>query len=213
MKDLLTLITPYHFSAILKEGLSLDHIYMLVSLQLDTAWNGELTAKQKALVQALERKFLITAEGQLTPSGEQLLEFLASPVPEVKEVRPLKPKSANDDFETWWKAFPSTDTVIEGGKILFKGSRSLKGKKDEALGLFQQVLMEGFTLEQLLSALQYEVRMRVERSKEEKKNCMKYMINSSSYLRQRIFASFIEVATLEQQQSQQPKKTAATVSI
>jgi hypothetical protein len=131
----------------------------------------------------------------------------------VEETRPLKPKDVNDDFETWWKAFPSTDTVIENGKILYKGSRSLKAKKEEALGLFQGIMQEGYTLEQLLSALECEIRMRIDRSKAEKKNCMQYMINSSSYLRQRVFASFIEVAELEKKQDSQPKKTASTVSI
>jgi hypothetical protein len=64
MKDLLTLITPYHFSALLKEGLSLDHVYMLASIKHDAPWNGIITAKQKALIQALERKFFIAADGQ-----------------------------------------------------------------------------------------------------------------------------------------------------
>lgn len=210
MKALLRLLTPYHFNELQKQGLSLDHIYLLLCIQAGADMRQFASKKGIALMMTLERRFLITEEGKVSTDGEKVLTFLETSAPEDGA---LQLQESVDEFEEWWKAYPSTDTVIVEGRILYKGTRSLRGKKEEARDLFRKVLAEGYTLDQLLKALRYEVKLKIERSVKERENKLRYMLNSSSYLRQRTFASFIDIAEMEEKAPAPAKQSAGTVDI
>lgn len=189
-------ITPYHFKGLIKEGISLDHVYLLSLLKSGENLSAFKTTKEKSLIQGLSRRLLITEDNKLTLEGERVFEFLNTPEPQDTAL--LKPVNQDEAFETFWKAYPSNDGIVIDNKVIFKPSRSLKGKKEEAHELFRQIMSENeYTLEQILKALKYEVTSKIELSVKLKVNKMTYMQMSSTWLRQRTFVQFVEVASLD----------------
>jgi hypothetical protein len=206
-KDLLKLITPSHFRELIKEGISLDLLYLLSIIKEGRDLSQFRSRKEQALLQSLQRRFLVTEDKKLTLEGEKVFTFLSIDG-DVEGY--LRPEIADDGFELFWKTYPSTDAVIDKGKVVLKPARSLKGDKKEAAQLYRQILGEGeFTAAQILKALEYEVKMKVETSLKIRENKMKYMQNSSTWLRQRTFAQFIAVSELDNQST----KSAGAVDI
>jgi hypothetical protein len=196
MTALLQWITPSHFRGLLKEGISLDMVYLLAVLKSGGNLSQFSTRKEQALIQALERRFLITEDRKLTIDGERVFRFIEHPLDQ--EI--LKSQNTDDKFELFWKAYPNTDSVIKDSKVMMKGTRSLKAGKTEAAQLFRQILGEGeFTAEQIIQALNYEVSAKIEQSLKLNENKMRYMQNSSTWLRQRTFVQFVELSQLSTQ--------------
>ena len=186
----------------------MDLVYMLAYIKEGGDTSEFRTAKERALMQALVRRFLITEEKKLTLDGERVFEFLQTDG-DVEGY--LRPKTGDDGFDRFWKAYPSNDSIIHNKKILFKPTRSLKAKKEEAAELFRQILGEGeFTADQIIKALEYEVKAKTETSIQIRENKMRYMQNSSTWLRQRTFAQFISIAELD---NQPETKSAGAVDI
>jgi len=152
--------------------------------------------KLQLLLHTLYRKGLTTEEGQITLVGKATLEFLkdsnvALPAKETKLVTKVDIPEAC--FADWWKAYPGTDTFIYRG-ISFPGSRSLRQKKEDCKKKFNKILEEGgYTCDELIAALQYEVTQKKEASLKSNTNRMMYMQNSLTYLNQRSFEPFIEL--------------------
>ncbi len=181
-------LSPESWREILKSGYSLDVIYALKMAEQEIELE-EPTAKEKAILQAIERKGLITDKG-LTLEGKELLGFLSSISTATKY---KKKKAPEDSFTAWWKAYPSTDTFEYKGKK-FVGSRGLKAKKDECKLKIDSILNEGeHTIEDLIHALELEVEQKKERSVKEGKNILSYMQNSLTYLNQRTFDPYCEL--------------------
>jgi hypothetical protein len=185
-------ITPHHFEELIKKSYSLDIVYFLklIEEQYDVSAMVKDSARIAALYQSLIRKGLITENGdKITTIGNDLLKFLET----EQEVKLIKKKSSVDDFETWWKVYPGTDTFSHKGKK-FAGSRSLRQNKEDCKIKFNKIIIEGdYTAKQLTDALIYDVNQKKESSFKQNVNKLTYMQNSLTYLNQRSFEPFIEL--------------------
>jgi hypothetical protein len=185
-------ISLHHFEEIIKKGYSLDIIYLLklVEEQVDLTFIVKDSARISALHQSLVRKGLITdTDGRLTIMGKELLSFIKT----EGEVKIVKKKASLDEFETWWKTFPGTDTFTHKGRK-FTGSRSLRQNKEDCKVKFNKILLEGdYTAKQLTDALQYDVDQKKDASIKQGTNKLTYMQNSLTYLNQRSYEPFIEL--------------------
>lgn len=184
-------IDLHHFEEIIKKGYTLDIVYFLklIEQKIDVSDMIKDSARISAIHQSLIRKGLITEDERITTIGFDLLEFLKT----KGEVKLVKKKSSNDDFETWWKTFPGTDTFTHKNRK-FTGSRSLRQNKEECKIKFNKILIEGdYTAKQLTDALVYDVNQKKEASIKEGRNKLTFMQNSLTYLNQRSYESFIEL--------------------
>jgi hypothetical protein len=186
-------LTFSHFEQIHKNGYNLDLVYMLELISSDESADIKIMCcdvpKMEALCQTLFRKGLVTEEYKITTIGKDLLTFLASD----KEEKLVKKKATDDDFDRWWKAYPGTDTFTYKEK-LFQGTRSLRVKKDDCKIKLRKIIAEGeYTLDELIAALEYEVKQKKENSVKSRDNKLSFMQNSLTYLNQRTFEPFIEL--------------------
>jgi len=145
--------------------------------------------KLEVLYHGLYRKGLVTEEGGITLLGKSMLDFLQEEsVTEIEKI--IIPESCFDD---WWKVYPGTDTFTHKN-VKFTGSRGLRQKKEECKVKFIKILEEGtYTCDELIAALDFEIKQRKENSVKTGVNRIMYMQSSITYLNQRTFESFIEL--------------------
>ena len=185
-------IMPYHFEEIIKKGYSLDIIYLLklIKEQYDVKAFMKESVKLTGLYLTLVRKGLITQEdNKLTIAGDSLLDFLNTKT----EVKFVKAKPSESEFDEWWGIFPATDKFEHKGKQ-FTASRSFKVKKDDCKTQFNKLINEkGFTAREIIEATKFDIQIRKENSFQRKENQLKYLQNSLTYLNQASFQGFVEL--------------------
>lgn len=183
-------VSPYHFEELIKQGYSLDIIFLLnlIEQEYDVEGLCSDSIKMETLCRTLERKGL-TSQGKITLPGKELLAFMNR-----KEEKKLsKRKESSTDFEEWWKAYPGTDNFTHNEKA-FTGARTLRLNKDECRTRFNKILLEGeYTAKDLIDALKFDVHQKKEASYKTGANKLTYMQNSLTYLNQRSFEPFIEL--------------------
>jgi len=194
------------FGQLLQDGLSLDQIFLLekISKGIDIGTGDKITA----LTQTLLRKGLISEEEKITNRGAVMLSSLRGGlhIRTEKESYQIKVETA---FDRWWKRYPSVDVFEHKGKK-FQGSRGFKQKKEDCRQKFDKILNEGdYTADDMIRALEYEVKLKKEASVQSGENKMRYMQNSLTYLNQRTFENFIEIS----KQPSQVKGSADTFDI
>lgn len=185
-------ITPYHFEQLVKDGYSLDMIFLLKLIEEDfdikTLCEGD--KKTEMLCQTIRRKGLVSEQFKLTVLGKNLLEFLAT---RAKTSKIVKKTETFAEFEKWWAAYPGTDIFTYKGKS-FSGGRTLRVNKDDCQIKLNTILAEGeYTIDQLIAALEYEVLQKKENSVKTGTNRLTYMQSSMTYLNQRSFQNYIEL--------------------
>lgn len=186
-------LTLYHFDEISKNGYSLDMLFFLKMLDdgTDIKAISADNIKFQTVCQTLHRKGLISESYKITLSGKNLLSFIK----QKREAPIVKSDnlSTTVDFDSWWKAYPGTDTFTYKDRS-FSGSRSLRAGKDDCKLKLVSILSEGeYTLDEMIKALQFDVLQKKERSVETKINKLTYMQNSLTYLNQRSYEPFIEL--------------------
>lgn len=185
-------VTPYHFEQLLKDGYTLDMIFLLklIDEEFDIKTLAEGGAKTDMLCQTLRRKGLVSEQFKITVLGRNLLEFMNS---RAKTSKIVKKTQTFAEFEKWWAAFPGTDIFTHKGKS-FSGGRTLRVNKDECQLKLDSILAEGeYTIDQLIAALEYEVTQKKENSFKTGTNRLTYMQGSITYLNQRSFQNYIEL--------------------
>lgn len=202
-------LTLYHFKELLKNGFSLDMVFLLKLVEeghdLKDACNGD--PKLEILAQGIYRKGLISGENKITLTGKNVLKFLKEEAPKDKII---KKKPASEDFERWWKAFPGTDTFKHKDKS-FPGSRSLRRDVENCRLKFNAILSEGeYTADDLIAAVEFDVLQKKENSYKSGENKLKYMQNSLTYLTQRSFEPFIELVKQGITIEEKPKPVGTT---
>lgn len=105
-----------------------------------------------------------------------------------KSIPKQETKTNKDDFEEFWKLFPSSD---EHG--IYRRTRILKANKDGCKKKYQQYIQEGVLHDDIIKALKYDVKLR--RDGNNKQNNMMYMKNSLTWLNQREFEVILENMT------------------
>jgi hypothetical protein len=202
-------LTLYHFKELLKNGFTLDMVFLLKLVEeghdLKDACNGD--PKLEILAQGIYRKGLISGENKITLTGKNVLKFLKEEAPKDKII---KKKPATEDFQRWWKAFPGTDTFKHKDKS-FTGSRSLRRDVENCRLKFNAILSEGeYTADDLVAAVEFDVLQKKENSYKSGENKLKYMQNSLTYLTQRSFEPFIELVKQGITIEEKPKPVGTT---
>jgi hypothetical protein len=185
-------ITPYHFEQLLKDGYTLDMIFLLklIDEEFDIKTLAEGGPKTEMLCQTLRRKGLVSEQLKITVLGRNLLEFMNT---RAKTSKIVKKTQTFAEFEKWWAAYPGTDIFTHKGKS-FSGGRTLRVNKDECQLKLDAILAEGeYTIDQLIAALEYEVLQKKENSVKTGTNRLTYMQGSITYLNQRSFQNYIEL--------------------
>lgn len=196
-------LTPFHFEEIVKKGYSLDHIFILQSVEsnIDLKPLSEKSAKVEVLINTCKRKGLISDDDKLTIEGKGLLDFLSTKTTEKFVKKNTEPTS----FDNFWAVFPGTDTFKVGDRI-FKGSRSLRVNKDECRTKWNKILNEGeYTAEIIIKAIQLDIAQKKEMSVKKGENKITYMQNSLTYLNQRSYEPFIDLLKDEKLSEQKPE--------
>lgn len=186
-------VTFDHFKEINKKGYSLDIIFLLklVKEDVDIKSLYENNIKLDVLLLTCLTKQLLTSDYKLTLSGNELINFMDSKL--NSDAKLSRKKNIDDEFTKWWNTFPGTDTFIYKERK-FSGTRSLRTAKDDCKVQLYKILDEGnYSIEELISALKYEVEQKKENSYKTGINKLTYMQNSLTYLRQRTFESYIEL--------------------
>jgi hypothetical protein len=185
-------INHYHFEEIIKNGYTLDIIYLLKLAEegVDIASICADT-KMQTLCQTVRRKGLLSESFKITLIGKSILGFLDEEG--TSETKLVKKKQTSDDFDEWWKVYPGTDTFTYKNQS-FSGTRSMRVKKDDCKVKLNSILAEGeYTITDIIAALEYEVKQKKENSIKTKTNRLTFMQNSLTYLNQRSFEPFIEL--------------------
>ena len=185
-------VTPYHFEQLLKDGYTLDMIFLLklIDEEFDIKTLAEGGPKTDMLCQTLRRKGLMSEQFKITVLGRNLLEFMNS---RAKTSKIVKKTQTFAEFERWWAAYPGTDIFTHKGKS-FSGGRTLRVYKDDCQLKLDAILAEGeYTIDQLIAALEYEVTQKKENSFKTGTNRLTYMQGSLTYLNQRSFQNYIEL--------------------
>jgi hypothetical protein len=185
-------VTPYHFEQLLKDGYTLDMIFLLklIDEEFDIKTLAEGGPKTDMLCQTLRRKGLVSEQLKITVLGRNLLEFMNT---RAKTSKIVKKTQTFAEFERWWAAYPGTDIFTHKGKS-FSGGRTLRVYKDDCQVKLDAILAEGeYTVDQLIAALEYEVLQKKENSFKTGTNRLSYMQGSLTYLNQRSFQNYIEL--------------------
>jgi hypothetical protein len=185
-------VTPYHFEQLLKDGYTLDMVFLLklIDEEFDIKTLAEGGAKTDMLCQTLRRKGLVSEQFKITVLGRNLLEFMNT---RAKTSKIVKKTQTFAEFERWWAAYPGTDIFTHKGKS-FSGGRTLRVYKDDCQVKLDAILAEGeYTVDQLIAALEYEVTQKKENSFKTGTNRLSYMQGSLTYLNQRSFQNYIEL--------------------
>jgi hypothetical protein len=185
-------VTPYHFEQLLKDGYTLDMVFLLklIEEEFDIKTLAEGGPKTDMLCQTLRRKGLVSEQFKITVLGRNLLEFMNS---RAKTSKIIKKTQTFAEFEKWWAAYPGTDIFVHKGKS-FSGGRTLRVNKDDCQLKLDAILAEGeYTIDQLIAALEYEVLQKKENSVKTGNNRLTYMQSSITYLNQRSFQNYIEL--------------------
>jgi hypothetical protein len=187
-------LTVNQLNELYKKGYTLEIAYILKMLKSEQALllNTPETSyhpKLLSIFDTLDRKGLISS-GNITMEGEELLKFIDSIEESPKLV---KLKSKVDNFDLWWKAYPSTDSFDYKGRH-FPGTRSLKAKKDDCKLKLNKILNEGqYTIEELIKAIELEVHQKKENSIKTGQNKLSFFQNSMTYLNQYTYESYVEL--------------------
>ena len=183
-------VTLSHFKELHLKGYSLDYIYILQLAEKGEDLNNLTDSlKIQAIIKAVERRGLLSSEGKLTLDGKKLLAFLNSEEGE----KIAKKEPIENEFELFWKAFPPTDNFTYKG-IKFAGSRALRINKDGCKTKLRAILNEGErSIQEIVSAIEYDVLGKMENSIKTKTNKLSYMQNSLTYLNQRSYDPFIDL--------------------
>lgn len=179
------------FAELIRKGYSLDMMFLLKLLE-ETDEGYPLGDKIDNIIATMMRKGLISEDEMVTNEGRELLQFLSST--EEKPKIPRKKKLVIADvFESWWKAYPGTDSFDYKGRK-FKGTRALRVKKEECKVKVEKILKSGeYTIEELIQALKLEMNQKQENSYKTGQNKMSYFQNSLTYLNQCTYEPYIEL--------------------
>ena len=189
-------ITDIHFIELQKKGYTVDMVLILswINKNLDISHIIAGSKKIEIIYKTMKRKDLITEDNKVSQIGIEILDFIS-----LKSNKTLiKPRPVASDFDKWWDIFPGNDKFTVKGKT-FGPTRSFKASKEEARLLFNKITISGeFTVDQIIEGTLYDINMKKNRSYKNNKNELKYLQNSSTYLRQTTFKNFLGLGKIKE---------------
>lgn len=182
-----------------KLHLNLSHYWALIVLL-----NKVDVALPPTILATLDRKNY-ALNGNITESGVKLVNLLSDyrNIPDIGDIKKeLKKVKAEHDtkFIEWWDTYPVGNAWkddAEHGNKMYPGSRGFKTKKDECEKLYLKALAEGTKHEDMLGAIKYEVNEKKREARRTGQNKLDYMVNTHSYLLNKLYINFIEMMKLD----------------
>lgn len=191
------------------DRLTADHVFILQLLfnrQFDLLdlYDKNFTEERALLnYQGLERKQLIVPDPAdhsyyiISLEGtDYFLSLVALRNNTSYQPQALSRQEKNRAFDEWWNTYPSTTYWVAGDGRVFTGDRALRsGTQEENRKLYFKILNEGiYAHQQLLACLKYEIAAKKRQSLQNGSNCLHFMQNSLTYLRNRTFEHFMELS-------------------
>ena len=137
-----------------------------------------------------------TSKMIISVKGQDLYDLLSNPEPITIHsiVVDCADKTPDDNFEEWWKTFPTTTSWVTDDKnTKFIGSRNIKNlTKANAKVKYLKLLNQGLKHEDLLGSLKYEIALKKLDSIKKNANQMEYFKGMESYLNQERYLAFID---------------------
>ncbi len=190
------------FQELQKAGLTLDQLFYLETVKFGVDIKDTIS-KDKYLTwrQSLIRKGYLTETAELSEDGNLVLQAVGSGEP-FKGAIEKRSEATEEAFEEWWKAYPSCDIFTYKGRK-FDGTRSFRKDKIQCKDKFIKIVNEGqYTAKDLIQVLEFEVTLKKEASMKKGTNELKYLVNTHSYLNQRLFEGLMEASKGEKAPSQ-----------
>lgn len=187
--------------------LSLSHLWVLLAVA-----GGIDVDIPPALLSILERKNLLL-NGNLTNEGNVILDKYYKPETididnAKKELKKAKAET-NSIFQEWWEHYPVGNTWRDDeqhNSKLYKGTRGFRTKKDDCEKLYLKALADGYKHQDMLDAIDYEVDEKKIESRKTGQNKLDYMVNTHSYLLNKLYINFIEMMKIEGKTSKSKNK-------
>lgn len=160
--------------------INIEELVYLYTLFVGENWD---IAIFPASIVKLTRLGILDSNEKLTAAGENVvIDCLPMPA---------EPKIEEDQFDEIWLKYPRDDEYRHFGK-----TRLLRYNKAETKRAYQEVLKE-YSHEDLLAALEREIRYRQDSKRE---NLFKYMKSSLNWFKHRAFMDFMEEEAINQQE-------------
>ncbi len=167
-----------------KSGLTLEQVLALLTLELTRiGQNIPYTSVEDSELVVLFDKGLLNANGngyRVTRDGQSIIGQVLG-----NKSEPVVTKVSAKDFDEFWAAYPSND---QHGNWM--RTRTLKSDKNRCSVLYKRAVEQGTSKEDLLRALNWEIKDR--KSKSTTSNRMSYMKASASWLYQKEFDIILE---------------------
>jgi hypothetical protein len=174
--------------------------------------NPDIKAPAAVLATLVRKNYIVN--GELTDSGKKLWELLlkidTEPGIDIKKELKKVKASLNGQFLDWWKAYPAgnawRDDAEHGGK-LYPGSRGFRTKEEDCEKLYLKALADGYTHQEMIGAINYEISEKKRESRATGTNKLTYMVNTHTYLLNRMYINFIEMMKLAPSLGSKPEST------
>lgn len=198
-----TNINENQIRALGKVGMNMTHLWILWLLNMAREYDQEAIQVMPNLkeVNLLKNRFLIDHKG-INKAGQDFYKSIVAIKEEdiSKSKKKKEEKVVDNNFMYWWDSYPSATFNYRG--MDFRSSRGLKTNKAVCEMLYNKVIAQGITPEQMLNALNYQVKLMKEESWESGKNKLEYMPNTETYIRQSRYEEFLTAG--EEHSDEQP---------
>lgn len=182
------------FTLLTQEGYDLNILFLLTLTKEQLS--SFTSSKIKAWIQTCVRKQLLSEGLEITNDGRRLLaKYSDSP---GKEIDVIIDKSEIDEwFEKWWEIYPDSDFFIHKGRT-FEGSQAkkvnkTKGRPSNCKDNFRKIVNEGkYSPQDIIRATEFHFNVAKEQSFKQNVNKLTFIANSERYLRETMFAPFVE---------------------
>lgn len=173
-------------------------------IDLSVFWGmGQILKNKKVhnfIISALKRKnWWDNDNNKLNLAGEEmynkLLEIKNSPenfeIGTLKKEEKKVKKEIQEEFEEWWKIYPSTNNFVYQD-VQFSGTQSKKKDKEKCFEHYQ-ILRKDYSQKEMIDSITFHIEEAKKESLKENKNQITYIPNSERYLREERFVPYIEI--------------------
>jgi len=199
-------ITDAHFVELHKKGYTTDMVVILswINKELSVEHIIKESKKVEVVIKTMIRKGLITEEFKMTKLGIEILDFVSKKT----NKKLIKPKVHATKFDEWWEVFPANDYFKINNKT-FGPTRTIRQDKETCRLLFNKLVLDKtYTAQEIIDATLYDINLKKERSYKTNSNQLKFLQNSATYLRRKIFDGFVGLDKKEE-----PKRSSNLGSI
>jgi len=157
-----------------QKDLKLEEFFILYSKVMSLGWTS-IYRPSIDTYESLRKKEYLNGNNQVTNLGTLTISYITNINMGYEEEK-------EQQFEEWWKLFPSTDK--DDGRV--PPYRSLRNRLTDCKNLYYQYLIAGINHDEIISGLNKEIEARKRASE------FKYMKNSYRWLKEKTWKVYAE---------------------